>query len=78
MNGESGPHRKSNYRLSSKFVLIGFLAIAAYILWTEHRAHVVQFFPYALVLLCPLLHLFHGGHGNHGGDHAGNEKGGSK
>jgi hypothetical protein len=46
---------------------IGFLAIAAYFLWSEHRAHVIQYLPFALLLLCPLLHLFHGGHGEHGG-----------
>jgi hypothetical protein len=34
-------------------------------LWTEHRAHVIQALPYLLVLLCPLMHLFHG----HGGHH---------
>jgi hypothetical protein len=45
----------------SKLALIGFLAIAAYFLWTEHRAHVIQFLPYGLLLLCPLLHFFHGG-----------------
>lgn len=61
----------------SRLVLIGFLAIAAYFLWTEHRAHVVQFLPYVLLLMCPLLHLFHGGHGGHGanhGDHGGGER----
>jgi hypothetical protein len=52
----------------NKLALIGFLAIAAYFLWTEHKAHVVQFLPYFLLLLCPLLHLFHGGHGGHGED----------
>ena len=36
----------------NKLALIGFLAIAAYFLWTEHKAHVVQFLPYALLLLC--------------------------
>lgn len=57
------------WRFRNRLVLIGFLAVAAYFLWTEHRAHVVQFLPYGLLLLCPLLHLFHGGHGSHGGDH---------
>lgn len=66
MNGESDPHHKSKGWLNHKLVLIGFLVIAAYFLWTEHRAHVVQFLPYGLLLLCPLLHLFHGGHGGHG------------
>ena len=44
-----------SWRSRNKVVLLGFLAIAAYFLWTEHRAHVVQFLPYGLLLLCPLL-----------------------
>jgi len=55
------------FRSRNGLVLAGFLAIAAYFLWTEHRAHVIQYLPFALLLLCPLLHLFHGGHGGHGG-----------
>ena len=53
-------------------VLAGFLAVAGYFLWSEHEAHVklaVPYLPFALLLLCPLMHLFmHGGHGGHG-DH---------
>lgn len=62
-------HPKSGgwWRSRSGLVLIGFLAIAAFFLWTEHRAHLLGILPYALLLLCPLLHLFHGGHGGHGG-----------
>ena len=52
-------------RSRTRLVLLGFLVIAAYFLWTEHRAHVIQFLPYLLLLLCPLLHMFHGGHGGH-------------
>ena len=48
------------------WVFLGFVLIAGYFLLTEHRAHVVQFLPYALLLACPLLHLFHK-HGGHGG-----------
>ena len=55
------------WRSRSGLVLIGFLAIAAFFLWTEHRAHLLGILPYVLLLLCPLLHLFHGGHGDHGG-----------
>ncbi|HEU4639218.1 MAG TPA: DUF2933 domain-containing protein [Candidatus Binatia bacterium] len=54
----------------NRLVLLGFLAIAGYFLWTEHRAHVVQYLPYALLLLCPLLHMFHGGHGSHSDGHS--------
>jgi hypothetical protein len=40
-----------------------FLAIALFFLWTEHRAHLLGVLPYAIVLLCPLLHLLmHRGH----------------
>lgn len=49
-----------------KWVLIGFLLIAAYFLYTEHRAHVLGALPYLLLLACPLMHLFHHGHGHHG------------
>jgi hypothetical protein len=49
-------------------VLLALLAIAAFYLVTEHTVHVFGFLPYALLLLCPLLHLFmHGGHGGHSG-----------
>ena len=48
-----------------KWVFWGFLAIAAYFVATEHRAHAIQFLPYLLLLACPLMHLLHG-HGQHG------------
>jgi hypothetical protein len=48
-----------------RIALTGFGIVAAYFLWTEHRAHVIQVLPWALVALCPLMHLFmHRGHGN--------------
>ncbi len=56
-------------RSRSGLVLLRFLAIAAFFLWTEHRAHLLGVLPYVLLLLCPLLHLLHGGHGDHGGHH---------
>ena len=50
-----------------------FLAIAGYFLLTEHRAHVVPYLPFLLLLACPLMHLFmHRGHGGHGGHQHGN------
>jgi hypothetical protein len=49
---------------------IVFAAIAAFYLWTEHRAHLLGVLPFLLLLGCPLMHVFmHGGHGHgHGGD----------
>lgn len=63
-------------RSPTGLVLLAFLAIAGFYLVTEHTAHVFGFLPYALLLLCPLLHLFmHGGHGGHSGhgDDAGSQ-----
>lgn len=58
--------RRSAGRVNWYF--LGFLAIAGYFLLTEHRAHVVPYLPFLLVLACPLMHLFmHRGHGGHGG-----------
>ena len=52
-----------------------FGGIAAYFLWTEHRAHAIQFLPWVLVALCPLMHLFmHGRHG-HRGDRSNSSRG---
>jgi hypothetical protein len=49
------------------WVFAGFALIAAYFFITEHRAHIVQYLPFLLVLACPLMHLLHrhGGHGAH-------------
>lgn len=52
--------------------LIGFLAVATFFLWEEHRAHILGALPWALLLLCPFLHFFlHGGHGSHDGHEGG-------
>lgn len=65
--------RNSN-RIRAKWVFIAFLAISAFFLFAEHRAHLFGFLPWLILLLCPLMHIFmHGGHGHggHGGhDHA--------
>lgn len=56
-----------------RVVLVVLLAIAAFYLWSEHRAHVFGALPYLLLLACPLMHLFHhGGHGHH--HHGGPER----
>lgn len=61
----------NNVQSKTKWVLIAFLAIAAYFLVMEHKAHLsgyLYYLPYLLLLACPLLHVFmHGGHGGHGG-----------
>jgi len=56
-------------RSRTGLVCLGFLAIAAFFLITEHRAHLLGILPFILLLLCPLLHLLHGGHGGDSGGH---------
>ncbi|MFN0072273.1 MAG: DUF2933 domain-containing protein [Chloroflexota bacterium] len=54
----------SFWRSRAGFACLVFIGVAAFYLFTEHTAHVFGFLPYALFLLCPLMHLFmHGGHG---------------
>ena len=54
----------------TNIALIVFLVIAVFFLVTEHRAHLSGWFPYwpyLILLVCPLMHLFmHGGHGHRG------------
>jgi hypothetical protein len=62
----------------ANIALIIFLLIGAYFLVTEHRAHltgwVSYWWPYVLLLACPLIHLFmHGSHGGHGSSDVSNE-----
>ena len=57
-------------RLSrARWVFYGFLAVAGFFLFTEHRAHLLGILPYLFLLACPLMHLFmHHGHGSSEGD----------
>jgi Protein of unknown function (DUF2933) len=51
-------------------------AVAAYFLFSEHRAHFFGALPFLLLLACPLMHVFmHGSHGGLGGGH-GDHRGG--
>lgn len=53
-------------KLSWAGYAIGAVGVG-YFLWV-HQAHLGQYVPYLLLILCPLMHLFggHGGHGDHG------------
>lgn len=67
------------YLSRGRWVFYGFLAVAAFFLFTEHRAHVLGILPYLLLLACPLMHLFmhHGHNGRHTHDlhsHEGDQK----
>ena len=64
----------SDTRGRTKWVFIGFLALAAGLLVAEHRTHLLGALPWLIVLACPLMHLFmhrghsHGGHDHHEGE----------
>lgn len=64
MSGQHEVHHQSGTR----WILYGFLGVAGFFLFTEHRAHALGALPYLLLLACPLMHLFmHRGH--HQGHH---------
>ncbi|MGC3874594.1 DUF2933 domain-containing protein [Halomonas sp. GXIMD04776] len=62
-----------------RFFLIVGLSLAAmvfllFLLWEEHKVHLLGALPWLILLACPLMHVFmHRGHGSHGGhdDHNG-------
>lgn len=48
------------------------VSVLGFLIYTGHSAHLLGYLPFALILLCPLMHIFmHGGHGGH--QHGGNE-----
>ena len=82
MNHENEePHINADERKTlkkSRIVLFGFLAVIGYFLWMEHRAHVIEYLPYSLLVACLLMHVFmHRGHGHHHGSSK-NEKTGKE
>lgn len=50
------------------FCVLGLGGALLYFLLTEHTAHTLGALPWAIFLLCPIMHFFmHKGHGGHGG-----------
>ena len=58
------------WRSRAGVALLVVAAVGGFLLFTEHRAHVLGFLPFAFLLACPLMHMFmhhghrHGGHGH--------------
>lgn len=77
MNTPANPHSQgqpTSWRLPLWLAFCMFLAIAVFFLWEEHRAHILGLLPYAVLLLCPLIHIFmHRGHNGHDHDHGGRQ-----
>ena len=68
------PHAERDGR--ANLVLLAILAILGFFLLTEHRAHTLGILPFALLLLCPLLHYFM--HGSHRGEQHATHRQGSR
>lgn len=65
-HGDQARGKPDSHFFRADLVLVGFLVIAGFYLVAEHRAHLMGWLPWILLLACPLMHLFmHGGHGGH-------------
>ena len=68
-------HNGNTWSSRARWAFAGFAIIGAFFLVAEHRAHVLPFLPWLILLACPLMHIFmHGGHGGHGGHHGGEDR----
>ena len=61
------------WRSPGSLALVSLALIVAFHLLIEHMAHVFGALPYMLLLLCPVLHLFH----RHGHGHRHSERSGT-
>lgn len=59
-HSQSGTDKTLKWLAILLFVLVG-----GYYLITEHRAHVLGWWPLLFVLACPLMHFFMHSHGGH-------------
>jgi hypothetical protein len=72
MNHDHPEKPSSFWRSRTGLAFLGLFAIAAFFLFTEHRAHALGVLPFLLLALCPLLHIF--GHGGHDHEHGKGDK----
>ena len=57
---------EASHLTRGQWIFYGFLTFIGFLLFTEHRAHVLGILPYLILLACPLMHMFmHRGHGGH-------------
>lgn len=63
---------KSFWLTPNGLAAIALIGAVAYFLLVEHRAHLLQWLPWLIIALCPLLHVFmHRGHGRDDDDRHG-------
>lgn len=68
MTGSSKQSLFNSLRFRYGLALAVFLGVALYLLWDEHKAHILGYGPLLLIMLvCCGMHFFH--HGHHGGSH---------
>lgn len=66
MNADQPSGHRSYWKSKPGIALCVFIAIAAALLFLEHRAHALQWLPFVVLLACPLMHIFmHHGHSGH-------------
>ena len=63
-----GGHQKSSNFWKSPIAIVCYIGVG-YWIYTYHWEHALGLLPYAIILLCPLMHIFM--HGSHGGGHGG-------
>ena len=56
-------------RSRAGIAVLAAVAVLAFLIYTEHIAHLLGAIPYLLLLACPLMHIFmHRGHQHHSSD----------
>ncbi|TBW59619.1 DUF2933 domain-containing protein [Marinobacter halodurans] len=59
-------HRLALFRFWIPLLLM--LAVVLFLLWDEHKAHIIGVLPWLVIAACPLMHLFmHRKHRHSGG-----------
>lgn len=73
MNHEQTSGSRSWLRSRGNIVLLLFLGIIAFFMFSQQR-HLFGILPYLLLLACPFMHMFmHRGHGKRGNDKRGHQ-----
>lgn len=62
---------KKNFTLNKQSVVfLLFILAGLFLLWNEHKVHIMGALPYLILLICPLMHIFlHSGHGDNSSNH---------